>query len=235
MLFIAGLLVCLLAGMTVAGILHKAGLPGFKDADGFGAVLIGTLSFQGAAWILIYFFLRLHQMDWRAALGLRGPQVARALLMGATLAVLILPVVLLLQVVSMDFLVKLHFLPEEQTAVSLFKGLKHWWQQAYFAIFAIVIAPVAEEFIFRGMLYPFIKRAGSPRLALFGVSALFALIHFDLGTLLPLFVLALALTWLYEKTDNLLAPMLAHSLFNAANLVLLLVVELLGHKIPVQS
>ena len=38
---------------------------------------------------------------------------------------------------------------------------------------------------------------------------------------MPLFVLALALTWLYEKTDNLLAPIAAHSLFNAANLVVL--------------
>ena len=35
----------------------------------------------------------------------------------------------------------------------------------------------------------------------------------------PLFVLALALTWLYEFTDNLLAPIAAHSLFNTANLV----------------
>ena len=39
---------------------------------------------------------------------------------------------------------------------------------------------------------------------------------------LPLFVLALALTWLYEKTDNLLAPITAHALFNAVNFTLLL-------------
>jgi membrane protease YdiL (CAAX protease family) len=30
------------------------------------------------------------------------------------------------------------------------------------------------------------------------------------------------LTWLYELTDNLLAPIAAHSLFNTANLVILL-------------
>jgi membrane protease YdiL (CAAX protease family) len=39
---------------------------------------------------------------------------------------------------------------------------------------------------------------------------------------LPLVVLAMALTWLYVKTESLLAPVLAHSLFNTANLVLLL-------------
>jgi membrane protease YdiL (CAAX protease family) len=53
------------------------------------------------------------------------------------------------------------------------------------------------------------------------VSALFALIHFDAGTFVPLFIFALALTWLYETTDNLLAPIFAHSLFNAANLAVL--------------
>ena len=42
------------------------------------------------------------------------------------------------------------------------------------------------------------------------------------GIALPLFVLALALTWLYDRTDGLLAPVMAHGLFNAANVVLLL-------------
>ena len=42
------------------------------------------------------------------------------------------------------------------------------------------------------------------------------------ASFLPLFVFALALTWLYERTEGLLAPMLAHGLFNAANLIILL-------------
>ena len=42
---------------------------------------------------------------------------------------------------------------------------------------------------------------------------------------MPLFVLALVLTWLYEKTDSLLAPIAAHALFNAANLVLLCLLQ----------
>jgi membrane protease YdiL (CAAX protease family) len=50
---------------------------------------------------------------------------------------------------------------------------------------------------------------------------LFALIHHNPPIFLSLFVLALVLTWLYEKTDNLLAPITAHALFNAANLILL--------------
>jgi membrane protease YdiL (CAAX protease family) len=71
------------------------------------------------------------------------------------------------------------------------------------------------------MLYPFIKQLGWPKLAWIGVSLLFALIHVNAPTFLPLFVFALAQTWLYERTDNLLAPVAAHSLFNGANLVVL--------------
>jgi membrane protease YdiL (CAAX protease family) len=74
-------------------------------------------------------------------------------------------------------------------------------------------------------LYPFVKQLGWRRLAWFGVSFAFALIHDAAATFVPLFVLALALTWLYEKTDNLLAPIAAHSLFNAANLVILCFVK----------
>jgi membrane protease YdiL (CAAX protease family) len=53
------------------------------------------------------------------------------------------------------------------------------------------------------------------------VSLLYALIHLNLPTLVPLFVLALVLTWLYVRTDRLLVPIAAHSLFNAANLAIL--------------
>ena len=83
-----------------------------------------------------------------------------------------------------------------------------------------MLAPVAEEFIFRGVLFPFIKQLGWPKLAWVGVSFLFALIHGAAAIFIPLFVLALALTWLYEKTGNLLASIVVHSLFNSANLVI---------------
>ena len=60
-----------------------------------------------------------------------------------------------------------------------------------------------------------VKAAGFPRLALWGTALFFALIHFNLATFLPLLLLALVLTWLYEKTGNLLAPIAAHAAFNA--------------------
>ena len=47
----------------------------------------------------------------------------------------------------------------------------------------------------------------------------------NLVTFVPLLVLALVLTALYERTNNLLAPITAHVLFNALNFVMLLLMQ----------
>jgi membrane protease YdiL (CAAX protease family) len=76
--------------------------------------------------------------------------------------------------------------------------------------------------LFRGILYPAVKQFGYPRLALWSTSLLFAAIHMNAVTFVPLATLALILTALYEWTDNLLAPIAAHVLFNALNFAMLL-------------
>jgi membrane protease YdiL (CAAX protease family) len=79
-------------------------------------------------------------------------------------------------------------------------------------------------------LYPFIKQAGYPKLAWIGVSFMFALIHGSLPIVLPLFVFALAQTWLYETTDCLLAPMVTHALFNLTNLAMMFAAEAFSNQ-----
>jgi membrane protease YdiL (CAAX protease family) len=241
----AAQIACLCLGIAAIGLLHKLGVHGFLRDESFGSIVVGTLCFQGATWPLILFFLRQHGVGWRAAFGFRGPKLKRALLTAFGFIVVVLPVVLLLQAVSIHTLEKLGWPSDDQAAVKLLTDAKSVWTTIYLGVFAVVLAPVAEEFIFRGMLFPFFKQFRSPELvwlvrqcglprlawfirkrgwrlfAWFGVSFLFALIHMNAPTFVPLFVFALALTWLYERTDNLLAPITAHALFNATNLVLL--------------
>ena len=81
------------------------------------------------------------------------------------------------------------------------------------------VVPAAEETLFRGIIYPTIKQAGFPKLAIWVTSIAFATIHLNAETFLPLLVLALLLILLYEKTNNLLAPVTAHAVFNAAQLI----------------
>ncbi len=85
---------------------------------------------------------------------------------------------------------------------------------------AVVVAPLAEETIFRGYLYGVAKKYVGRVWALVAVSLLFAAIHMHLPAFAGLFVLAVALTIIYEFTGALWAPMLMHALFNATSLIL---------------
>ena len=51
-------------------------------------------------------------------------------------------------------------------------------------------------------------------------SLLFAVVHLSLLNLVPLFVLALFLAWQYEKTGNLLCPIMTHAGFNLCNILI---------------
>ena len=169
MQFIAAQFACLCLGLGAVGVLHKLGVYGFSHDESFGNILVGTLSFQGATWLLILFFLRRHQTGWLAAFGFRGPRLKRALLTAVGFIVVVLPVVLLLQYASIHALEKLGWPSEDQAAVKLLTDAKSLWTTAYLGVFAVVLAPVAEEFIFRGMLFPLVKQLGWPKLAWFGV------------------------------------------------------------------
>jgi len=204
-------------GLTV-GVLHRFAVPGFRNLDDPGVILLGTLSFQGVAWVLIGFFLRAHRLTWREAFGFRGPELKAALMLATGVAAAIVPLAWALQIGCGLLMKSLGWEPTVQTAVALLENTTSVWLGLYFAFFSVIIVPVAEEFVFRGLLYPLLKQLGFRRSAWFGVSFVFALIHQDVTSFLPLFVLSLTLIWLYERTDNLLAPITTHALFNATNL-----------------
>ena len=120
--------------------------------------------------------------------------------------------------------------PEEQLPIRVLRASLSLGGRIALGAAAILLAPVAEEILFRGILYPAIKQAGYPRLALWGAALLFAAVHANLVTFVPLTVLALVLTALYERTNNLLAPIVAHALFNALNFVTLFLIQDLTQK-----
>jgi len=215
------LLICFWAGLMLGGWTFKlAGpLPSIMSA---GQLTIAILSFQGAMLILIPGFLRENQVSFNDAFGWSN-QWIHALLYGLITACIFLRVGQALQWVSVQVIEHLsHFKLGEQSAVQTVRNTSSWVHRLVLGSGTIVVAPLAEEMLFRGILYPCIKAAGFPRLAFWGTAVAFAAVHMNLMNFLPLFVLALVLTLLYEKTNNLLAPIATHSLFNAVNFVMLL-------------
>lgn len=84
---------------------------------------------------------------------------------------------------------------------------------AWFALLAIVMAPLAEEFIFRGLLYGGLRRSYPEWLSVVVSSALFAALH-PPAAFPAVFGLGVACALVYRQTGTLLAPILAHALYN---------------------
>jgi membrane protease YdiL (CAAX protease family) len=84
------------------------------------------------------------------------------------------------------------------------------------ALAAVLVAPLCEELLFRGYLYPVAKKFTGPWLAACSSALFFAAAHGNLSALLPLFLFGLLLVWIYEKTGSLWAPIAVHFCFNGA-------------------
>ena len=71
----------------------------------------------------------------------------------------------------------------EQTAVQILRQAGGWPAQVFMAGVTVVLAPVAEEILFRGILTRRSSRPAFRALALWGTSLLFAAVHFNAGHL----------------------------------------------------
>jgi len=86
---------------------------------------------------------------------------------------------------------------------------------------AVVLAPVAEELFFRGILQTRLATSLHSRwAALLIASACFGFVHSDqYAAVVPLVAMGIILGYVYEATGSLVAPILIHAVFNAKSLI----------------
>jgi len=220
---------CAYSGLFVGAWVQRLAGAGATEAS-LWRMVVATLCFQGAGLVLIARFLREQQSTWTEGFGLlKHPRHAAVL--GLMAAAIFLPLGWGLQQVSAVVMTHLPYFklePKAQLPVEALRVSVSWGGRLTFGAAAILLVPLTEEMLFRGILYPAIKQAGYPRLALWGTALLFAAVHLNLVSFVPLATLALVLTGIYEWTDNLLAPITAHVLFNAVNFAKLLVLQQTG-------
>lgn len=111
---------------------------------------------------------------------------------------------------------------QQQELVKLFAESRSPLLLIAIILFGVIIAPITEEFIFRAGVYRFLKSKMNGLLALAISALLFAWVHHNLLSFLPLFLLGLLLGRSYEKTGSIITPIVFHGLFNANSLIILL-------------
>ncbi len=215
--FFLGVFVCMSLGiLLLEGVNPMVGGP---ESEGGRLLqfLVNFGSIHGASLVLIHFFLKEHGMSWTHAFGFKSGKPFRCLFLGLCAGLISFPMVIGLGQFSALCMTLIGVEPQSQQTVEVLKSTLSVTHQIVFGIMIIFVAPLAEEIIFRGILYPLMKKNGHRYTALWGSSLLFGLIHSNVMTFVPLTLFSVFLTLLYEKTDNLTTPMVTHGVFNALN------------------
>lgn len=181
------------------------------------SVLIWWGSILGPIFVSLWF----RGFKLGSVFGVDRMPVGRSLLLGISLLISAYPMVFAVDYLA-SVLLKVNTTTDPQEVMQIFENATTGAQRIPIILLAVVIAPVAEELAFRGYLYGVIKRyfGAVPALVFSGI--LFALIHQNLPSFFPLLVLASVFALAYELSGSLLVPMTMHALFNALNLVLVL-------------
>lgn len=97
------------------------------------------------------------------------------------------------------------------------------WALLCFAFTAIVLAPIFEETLFRGVLLPVVGERLAPPRAVLISAVIFAVAHLSLTELVPLLLLGIGLGWVRWRSGSLTASVWMHALWNGFTFVNLLV------------
>ena len=106
---------------------------------------------------------------------------------------------------------------EEQSLMILAKNI-HGMDFLFFALLVTIPIPIAEELLFRRILYALLLPAGR-MFAVLSCSAVFAAVHCHIAGIPGLFVVGAGFQLLFLNRKNLLVPIMSHLLFNTCAVI----------------
>jgi membrane protease YdiL (CAAX protease family) len=154
---------------------------------------------------------------WREALGLR-------FLEAREIPPLLLVLIGSVTVFSEIYVVIQRFVPVPAEFEAMLRDLLELTNPAdslATVVIAILVAPILEEALFRGVILNGLARRYGPQSASFWTAVFFAVFHlYNPWQVLPTFFLGLVLAWLVLTTRSLLSSIVVHTMFNAASLTM---------------
>jgi len=188
-------------------------------------IVIQSVFFHLAGLGFIMASMKRQGLTWGNTFGFNKSRIGRDIRLGVILYLATLP---LFWFYSMIYQLGLQYVGYDtipQEVVMVFSSETSWVARLYMILLAAIMAPLFEELLFRGIAFPLVARRWGLAPAVIVVSAVFAIVHFHVPSLVPLFLLAVALSLGYMYSGSLLVPMVMHGLFNTVNLVLLLMLS----------
>lgn len=211
------------AQQTVAALFASRWLGNTNSSNALFVQLIYNF---GIISLILAYYSRIRQLSLDSVLGLKRLPFWKIMLWGVCMYLLIAVVLGFMQFHYVSYLDNLGIKTEVlQDSAKSFVSTPNLEYRILFILTAVVAAPLMEELVFRGFLYPVIKRYTDVWFALIFVSLLFGAIHLHLQSLPLLAMLGLILNLAYERTGCLWVPIIIHGIFNSATLIYLSVSE----------
>jgi uncharacterized protein len=189
-------------------------------ANGVGQIcglllLVGYLSWRHRGWQRIVRLPKLRELPRELGIG-AAIGIAATFALGILVAFVLEP--LFRAIVHHDVT------PAEQVGTGI-----HGWEAVVFVLAVVVVAPVVEEFFFRGLFYRTLRDRYGFWIGALGSAALFALLHSGAGGLAANLMLQIAiagfgvcLAAMYEWRGTLGANVAAHAAFNLVTVLTVL-------------
>ncbi len=205
-----------MAALAVAVVLRAWHLPW---PDRYLAATVQTMVADGLALALVAVLIVRHHRAPVKTLGLHGRALGRQITAGLHGYLVWLP--LFLVVVGLVALISRWGAWEVKPQAVVVMLLQESRPRRLLLLMGMIalVGPVAEEIIFRGVVYAALRRRWGMRWGLLGSAALFAGLHGDPLAFGPIFVLGCLLGWLYEQTGSLVPSMTVHFVHNSVMLI----------------
>lgn len=185
-------------------------------------IILQSLLFHWTCFALIACSLYLRRLPWSTAFSLRGGSALREISCGILILIGVMPLIIGYNFIAQIVMDWLNYAPEVQDVTRIISDSSSITTRIYFALLAVIVAPVVEEMLFRGILLPAITRVTGVRPAVFIVSVLFAMVHGHLPSAVPLFMLSVALCLAYIYRGSLITSVAMHSFFNSLTIAVIL-------------
>ena len=179
--------------------------------------------------IVFIFYFTIRQYGSKlASLGVSLENFSRNVFYGAAGYVATVPllVVSLIVIAAIASLIK--YSPPPQPVVEIFLKEKNTPFLIYASVFAALAGPIVEEIFFRGFMYNALKKSMGVLLAMCATAAIFAALHTNMVGFIPIMILGILLTYLYEKTGTLVASITVHVMHNFGMTILVFLIKRLG-------
>jgi len=179
--------------------------------------------------ILLAWLARWHK-EWRASMVFpERARLGRHLLFGAIAGAILVPAVGLVSV-GLQLLLQQVSSHDVTTPEQVAPGLSPS-AGVLLVLLAVVVAPISEEFFFRGVLFRTVRDRHGFWPAALASAIPFGLVHYVPAPAIDALLLqitmvftGLGLAWIYDRRGTIVAPVAAHMVFNIVGVVTILAV-----------